>query len=283
MENEDVLATISKQSRRFFVTGLVHPERGHATLQVPPIRLQGSVSGSATLFIHNAQIMLSVVADVVAIDDKLLPEFFRDLIGRFVPLLGYQLGYSYEFEVVTWFEDQGLTIRHQVMGVEYPESARPEESKLGESPKSRMNWQVVMDALNHDWSRLLARAVRDINSAVRDAGDAAFHCYRAVESVKEFFHLTRFGGDEDKRSLAWQETWQAIGVDRNILGDMKDAADMVRHGGSVPPNLQAAAKWIAAASLVVQRFAEFLANEVQVRSNIANHPCPDGNGPCVRS
>jgi hypothetical protein len=251
---------------------VVHPERGHAYLRLPAIQLRGFVSGSATLFIHDAQIMLSIVADEVAKEDELLPEFFRDVIGRFVPLLGYQLGYSYEFEVLTWFEDKGATIRHEVAGVQYPRDARPENPKPGDPPKPRMDWKIVIDALKHEYPQLLARAVRDINSAVRDAGDAAFHCYRAVESVKEYFQVTRFAGDEKKKCPAWQETWQTLKLDKSILGDMKEAADTVRHGGTVAPNLQAQEKWIAAASLVVQRFADFLATEVRAGRNAANQP-----------
>lgn len=128
-----------------------------------------------------------------------------------------------------------------------------------------------MDALKHEYSHLLARAVRDINSAVRDAGDAAFHCYRAVESVKEYFQITRFAGDESKKDPAWQETWQALEIDKSILGDMKKSADKVRHGGTVAPNLQAQEKWIAAASLVVQRFAIFLATAVRGSATPGQH------------
>lgn len=139
VENQSESNVPSNQTRRFFVTGVVHPERGHAYLQVPPIQLRGFVSGSATLFIHDAQIMLSIVADEVAKEDALLPEFFRDVIGRFVPLLGYQLGYSYEFEVLTWFEDKGTAIRHEVAGVQYPTDARPENPTPGEPLKPRID------------------------------------------------------------------------------------------------------------------------------------------------
>lgn len=242
--------------QEFHVFGVVHPEWSAAELKFPKFGLKGSVEGEAFISIHGAQVLLTVWATSVNLKDKELNSCFQGLLGHFVYALGFQLGYAYEVEVsaIVIQADAGQA-SHTYCGVEYPPAAKPSEIRLP--------WEILFSAIRHEKAIFLTRAMRDLASAVRTVGDSAFYCYRALESVRQFFGQTKGVGKEKKD--VWPIVWSELGVDSALSFKIRDAAEEVRHGGVGKVEIRDHERWIEYACLVVTEFARYLAKRVEAK------------------
>jgi hypothetical protein len=74
-------------------------------------------------------------------------------------------------------------------------------------------------------------ALSDLRRAIREPSDTVFHCYRAVESIRQEY----IGqvNDRRNRSESWNRLRQAVGMPRTDLDWLKDLSERRRHGESV--------------------------------------------------
>jgi hypothetical protein len=110
----------------------------------------------------------------------------------------------------------------------------------------------------HDWISLsvsspqLRAALRDIRLAMETPGEAAVHCYRAIERIRQYFARTV------DRKHSWQSLADALNVQRTWLDSYTTNATAVRHGELIElDNPHRDACFEQAASVVI-RFAAFI-------------------------
>lgn len=64
---------------------------------------------------------------------------------------------------------------------------------------------------------------------MKHADDTAFYCYRAIESLRH--HCAAVHGMSDaNKSTQWEKFRQVSGCTEEILRQIKEAADPLRHG-----------------------------------------------------
>ena len=73
-------------------------------------------------------------------------------------------------------------------------------------------------------------ALADVRQAQRLDDDAAFHCYRAIEGLRQLF--VHEGESEKKdKAKSWERLRSALNVTEQEIGAIADAAKERRHGG----------------------------------------------------
>jgi hypothetical protein len=75
----------------------------------------------------------------------------------------------------------------------------------------------------------LNRCLADFLSALKDVNDAAFYCYRAVESLRH--HCAALNGlSNESKGKQWEKFRESARCEESVLLSLKDAADPIRHG-----------------------------------------------------
>ena len=111
----------------------------------------------------------------------------------------------------------------------------------------------------HDWITLcvknpqLRAALRDVRLGMQTPGEAAVHCFRAVERIRQAFSTK--SGD---RSKTWGRLREALNVQRDWLDTYTANATAVRHGELVELPLDERNRCFAQAATVVIRYAAYL-------------------------
>jgi len=111
----------------------------------------------------------------------------------------------------------------------------------------------------NDWIALcvgspqLRAALRDMRLGMQTPGEAAVHCFRAIERIRQAFSVK--GGD---RKATWDRLRQALNVDRKWLDTYTAHATAVRHGELLELQLDERNKNFAQAATVVIRYAAYL-------------------------
>ncbi|MVZ88209.1 hypothetical protein GPZ74_30350 [Burkholderia pseudomallei] len=75
----------------------------------------------------------------------------------------------------------------------------------------------------------LHRCLRDLITAMKDPDDVAFHCYRAVESLRQHCIATRSLDPKDK-ATQWKTLREIAGCDESATRLLEKAAQAPRHG-----------------------------------------------------
>jgi hypothetical protein len=111
----------------------------------------------------------------------------------------------------------------------------------------------------NDWMVLsvgspqLRAALRDIRLAMQTPGEAAVHCFRAIERVRQAFSTS--SGD---RKATWDRLREALNVSRAWLDTYTAHATAVRHGELLELPLEERNRCFAQAATVVIRYAAYL-------------------------
>jgi hypothetical protein len=121
------------------------------------------------------------------LDIHTLKNVVQDVAQGVVASVGYVHGHAYEVEVVGVTDDRG---GHLVFGIDGPGLM---ESRA-DRPYSAET--VVLLSLEFPWLR---RALGELRRAMREPADTGFHCYRAVEAVRQHFRLV----DDRDASESW--------------------------------------------------------------------------------
>jgi hypothetical protein len=72
----------------------------------------------------------------------------------------------------------------------------------------------------------LQRAFADLREAIRSPKDTGFFCYRAIESLRQFFVVELNAPDKQ----SWEVLRTALQIDRPTIDYVKTFADSARHG-----------------------------------------------------
>lgn len=120
--------------------------------------------------------------------------------------------------------------------------------------------EVEAAGLNlQDWTSLvvgspqLRAAIRDIRLAMQTPGEAAVHCFRSIERIRQAFSVKA-----TDRKQTWSLLAEALNLRRSWLDTYTSHATAVRHGELVELNLEERNRCFAQAAQVVIRYAVYL-------------------------
>lgn len=211
----------------YHLTGAVLPQRaqisfGHSTKF--PFLLSGS-EGDAT-------INVSVVFNQVAVWVK--SEFEWDIldlrnevstiIRHQLAIAGFLLGYAYNLEITRVTSADGI-IDH-VYGIDIPCLVKKMEGKFS----SEAFTELILKASGPK-GFILHRCFTDLTLAMQHAGDTAFYCYRAIESLRQHWGAVN---DVLEKSAQWEGFRKFLEIGKDVIDPVRIAAEGVRHGQLIP-------------------------------------------------
>jgi hypothetical protein len=100
----------------------------------------------------------------------------------------------------------------------------------GEGAQQR-EWEILNMLLPHALSSEVHLALSDLRRAISEPQDTVFHCYRAVETIRQEY--VEKVNDKRDRDESWSRLRAAIGMPRPELDWLKSLSERRRHGQSV--------------------------------------------------
>lgn len=206
--------------RKLLFTGVVRPERAQLTIGnvAHQLDLASGTTCQVKFNVFNNQLSALVEAEESE-DIYTLRNIVKGTIELVTDIVGFVRGYAYDVEIVKVINED-LELSH-VFGIQIP--ALEERNKRTEP-----------EAVNHIYplclgvdGKYLKRALSDLGMAIRHADDTPFYCFRAIESLKQYFGYVT-GKTEDKEQ--WQEMTRAIGDHRTTVEPIRKLAFPARHG-----------------------------------------------------
>jgi hypothetical protein len=228
--------------------GKVHPER--TNVSIPEVRARLGVHGDEIYGELRYYISLSQVTATFVCEEPLpnvftLKNSIEDAIRVALDALGYTLACGYDLDVTQMMDSLGN--RPVVFGVGIP-AIEKAASDAG------VSYGIIMELFKDARGGYLQRCLADLREAIRVPKDTGFFCFRAIESLRQFF-LRERGAKDDKSS--WEMLRSELAVDRADIDAIQTLADPVRHGGSVAVSDAQRAKTFALTWGIVNKFVKY--------------------------
>jgi hypothetical protein len=219
----------------YLFSGVVRPERAGITLQFEfgfTHHVSG-ISGHAKVSILLNQVAVWVTSDHEW-DIYDLRNVVKNIVSDHLAMVSYIRGNFYDLEISRVVNaTRGVDY---VLGVDIPYIVERNKSlEIAEVlPK-------LMKKTEGPFGAYLHRCFNDLVSAMKNADDTGFYCYRAIESLRHHCAAVNGFGNLSKQQQ-WEKFREISGADESVLRDIKASADPLRHGQVVAVSSGARAK-----------------------------------------
>ncbi|MCC5643957.1 hypothetical protein LC607_13565 [Nostoc sp. CHAB 5824] len=214
--------------KRYYFSGLVHPERASLTVQEIRIRIgyfDGNSFGMMKFSVICNQIICVIECDLNDEDVFTLRNIVKSSIETVVSLLGFIKGYAYDVEITKVFNDECnfyLIFGINLQTVENIYSnINNEAEKLNEAINSIYPLCFMTEGV------YLKRCLNDLRMSMRYLDDSAFYCFRAIETIKQYFG---YMAGSEKDAEQWLAMKKAIGGEKKDIDFVRKLAFPARHG-----------------------------------------------------
>lgn len=207
----------------YLFEGLVHPERA-------PINLKCSFGITHLTTEEECTVRISILLNQIAvwIDTKKVWEvhdlrnIVKAVVSHELEVVGFIMGRTYDVEIRRVMNPE-LDVDY-VFGVEIPCIADRNKAVdlLARITEIRAKSDGTLGVFLH-------RCFADLASAMKNADDTGFYCYRAIESLRQHC-IEKFGLDPKKKDEQWEKLRELSGAPEETLREIKNAADASRHG-----------------------------------------------------
>lgn len=207
----------------YYFQGLVIPERAQLSYG---FSMEFEHVGSG----HSATVAVSILLNQVSVwidteqewDIYDLRNTVKNIIQTQLSLVGYLRGLSYDIEI-TRVINRPRNIDF-VFGIDIPCIAERYQEIDFEAKLIELQQKVVGQK-----GIALHRCFNDLSSAMKNAEDTAFYCYRAIESLRH--HCAVLNGlSNSSDSQQWDKFREISGCEKSKIMNIKAAADDPRHG-----------------------------------------------------
>jgi hypothetical protein len=207
--------------KTYVFTGKVIPER--ANVQLDSLTLRGGygknnaeiVAPEITLSISHSLISV-LVKDSAGFDIFLLKNIIENMVRGAVDYVGYINGCGYDLEINQATDETGA---QTIFGVK----AFSDDPEDGRNLPAQNGLELVYKNI------YLRRSLEDLRKAIRYPFDTPFHCFHAVENIRQYFVDTFFTRDDEPR-ISWEKMNNELRIDSKWLTDLTAAAIANRHG-----------------------------------------------------
>ncbi|HDR2703983.1 TPA: hypothetical protein RCG95_001507 [Enterobacter roggenkampii] len=210
---------------KYTFVGVVLPERAQMSINFG-LKL-GLIDGGEGVFkcsVVNNQLLAFITLEE-NIDILTLRNIAHYIIQSNLSLLGFYSGVFYDVKIDRIYNDE-LTV-DDVYGVANTDIqefwGKIDVSAMVNEFRPKTTGQAGV---------LINRALNDLMNALRSADDAAFFCYRAIESLRNHNSVLHnvVGGNDSKH---WESFRLISGCSRPEIDEVKKFADDLRHGKPV--------------------------------------------------
>jgi hypothetical protein len=186
----------------------------HAELQAknPDIPLDCKLN----LQIINSKINCEANSEKEILDLQTLRNVIKDIIFLQTSIVGYIKGcyYDIELDLLIDFETQKkVTFNSGIDQLATDSANRPISN-----PSDIMEW------FKDPRYSFLRTSLQDLTLSIKYPKDTGFFCYRAIESIRNFF-------DESDDKKGWNLLRNNLRISRSFIESVKHFADEQRHGG----------------------------------------------------
>jgi hypothetical protein len=147
----------------------------------------------------------------------------KHIVQTNLAMIGYLKGYAYDLEI-TRVLNSALGIDN-VFGIDIPVIAKPREfinlSNELEKLKAKTTGENGV---------FLNRCFNDLISAMKNAEDTGFYCYRAVEALRHHCAAIHNISEKDKL-IQWEKFREVSKIDELSIRKLENSAQSIRHGG----------------------------------------------------
>lgn len=172
------------------------------------------VAFHAVMSIAFSQISVLVTTKGEEDDVPTLRNMVENVVRMHVDAMGYLWGRGYDVEITSLTYQGG---KHVVFGVGV--------DVLDQMKREVRPTLADLFALFSTDTRL-AQIFADLRESIRAGTDTAFHCYRAIEDIRQTF----VKAETEDRSVSWQRLREALRVDRSWIDPIESIAVKQRHG-----------------------------------------------------
>lgn len=247
---QDVCGGLAKEAQvsKWSFFGKVVPERVPVTWGTP---LQGAAqspvgfSFTFRVAIHNSQVVVDVEVTEGTPDLSTLRNAAADCVRTITDLVGYTRGCYLDVEIISAVSQE--TNDWAVFGIEIPVLAsRREDKQIG-----------VLDAqlIKAVGTSIPAQIVlADFREAMGMPVGTGFFCYRAIEAMMQSMKAA----PQENDGPAWDRLRGTLCIDRSALDEIKEHADLPRHGKPSVITDAERARVFELADQIIERFLEYL-------------------------
>ncbi|TWI14457.1 hypothetical protein [Aerolutibacter ruishenii] len=208
---------------QYLFQGVVLPERAQISIDFALnfSHLASEADGTAHI-----SIILNQVAVTVESSHEWDIFDLRNVVASMVrgqlDAVGYLMGYAYELEISRVI-NRGRSIDY-VFGIDVPcISARAKPADLATSLSD------LRGKLQGRNGIYVSRCLTDLISAMKNADDTGFYCYRALESLRHHCAAV-YGLSGKSKANQWAKFREVASAERSAIDRIKAAADPLRHG-----------------------------------------------------
>ena len=213
---------------RYILCGKVIPERVDFSISMPDLLVKmpdAELEFNMRLSIQKSQISVEVLSEKEIMDIETLRNYVVDLVTLHTDVFGYINGYGYDIEITSLMRENN---KPHIFGVGVPAL---EEDRINRPYKEVGEILLLIYSNSKQNLRL---ALLDLRLAIKLPKDTPFFCYRAIESLMQYFN-------KHDKNKAWDEFRSALNISEDYIKiGIKPLADNIRHGKS--PFVSAAAR-----------------------------------------
>jgi hypothetical protein len=203
--------------------GIVLPERAPLSIgfEADFVHFSSGVKGHAKISILLNQISIWIDSEQEW-DVFDLRNVVKTMIQNYLAMIGYLRGYAYDVDIVRVLKkDCGID---RVFGIDIPCLSERTSSIALES-----RLQFIMEKATGKDGIYLNRCFNDLISAMKNADDTGFYCYRAIEALRH--HCTSIHNmSTENRAMQWKKFRDIARCDETIVRFIEKEATPLRHG-----------------------------------------------------
>lgn len=233
---------------RYTFAGVIHPERAAVSVSTISFEINApgaGIVGQLAMTIAVSQLTAVFTSQNQVSDFYTLKNHVADAVHVAVDAFGYVTGRGYDVELVQLIPAESVV--PIVFGVGIP--ALEDNSA---DPAARFTDLIRL--FQDPRGSYLQRCFADLREAIRSPRDTGFFCFRAIESLRQFFVL-EVKAKSDKES--WEMFRTVLAVDRSAIDYVKEFADPARHGAAKPISDTERAEVFRRTWAIVGHFVEF--------------------------
>jgi hypothetical protein len=146
----------------------------------------------------------------------------RHIVQTNLAMIGYLKGYAYDLEI-TRVLNSALGIDY-VFGIDIPVIAKSRESIDLANELEKLKVKTAGEN-----GIFLNRCFNDLVSAMKNADDTGFYCYRAIEALRHHCAAVHKISEKDKKTQ-WEKFREVSKLDEQIIRKLEASARPIRHG-----------------------------------------------------
>jgi hypothetical protein len=237
--------------------GTIHPER--TSITVNPFKIlmsneDGTHKFTLNLAVHYSQIVAIVEFDPSKYDVWTMKNTITHFIDKYTGVYDFLNGTHHIVEIKQHI-DQNENI------TTFPACHPSLYNRIDQDEKT---FSDIFLATGHPKYKHIQNSMLDLSRAIHNVHDTVFYCYRAIESLMQFFLQT-----SKNKSEAWDKLWAANNIDRDFILFMKEKhADSCRHGDHKDINSEERNHILNISFFIVEKTVNYILEKEGVETRI---------------